>query len=136
MTVPDPDEWQRKGATFSDKTARKEFCLTQAQIVAAIRAGHLHYREASMHGSPWLRLLRRQVEPLAKKTFGENQVRGQQAMTELGKHQLRAQAAEGPGYGAGRAAVKADRRRRQSRCGLTALYLLLPGGSGSSTADV
>ncbi|MGC9225634.1 MAG: hypothetical protein ACP5E2_17150, partial [Terracidiphilus sp.] len=32
-------EWQRKGATLSDKTARKEFGLTQDEIVRAIRAG-------------------------------------------------------------------------------------------------
>lgn len=36
-------EWQRKGATLSDKTARQEFGLTQDQIVQAIRAGKLQY---------------------------------------------------------------------------------------------
>ena len=30
-------EWQDKGATLSDKTAREEFGLTQAEIVRAIR---------------------------------------------------------------------------------------------------
>jgi hypothetical protein len=30
-------EWQRKGATLSDKTARKEFGLTQAEIVSLAR---------------------------------------------------------------------------------------------------
>ena len=37
-------EWQRKGATLSDKTARKELGLTQDEIVQAIRAGKLQYR--------------------------------------------------------------------------------------------
>lgn len=83
MAAPNPDDWQKKGATLSDKTARREFGLTQAQIVAAIRAGHLHYREASMHGSPWLRLLRREVEALVKKEFGENHLKSQQNATEL-----------------------------------------------------
>ena len=55
-------EWQHKGATLSDKTARTEFGLTDDEIVQAIRAGKLHYREASMHGNPWLRLLRREVK--------------------------------------------------------------------------
>jgi hypothetical protein len=41
-------EWQRKGATLSDKTAREEFGLTQDEIVRAIRAGQLQYREGSM----------------------------------------------------------------------------------------
>ena len=36
-----------------------------------------------MHGSPWLRLLRREVEALAKKELGENHLKGQQAKTEL-----------------------------------------------------
>ena len=35
------DEWGRKGATLSDKTARSEFGLTQDEIIAAIRAGKL-----------------------------------------------------------------------------------------------
>src|SRR6266487_2721852 len=61
-------EWQRKGATLSDKTAREEFGLTQDEIVRAIRAGKLHYREGSMYGNPWLRLLRRDVEALVRKS--------------------------------------------------------------------
>jgi hypothetical protein len=32
------DEWQRKGATLSDKTARQEFGLTQDEIYDAIEA--------------------------------------------------------------------------------------------------
>ena len=63
-------EWARKGATISDKRARDEFGLTQAEIVRAIRAGSLQYREQSMHGNPWLRLLRREVEALVNKKHG------------------------------------------------------------------
>jgi hypothetical protein len=44
-------EWQRKGATLSDKTARKEFGLTQEEIVRAIRAGTLRYRLNSVFGN-------------------------------------------------------------------------------------
>jgi hypothetical protein len=58
-------EWQRKGATLSDKTARQEFGLTQDEIYDAIDAGTLQYRQAHMHGNPWLRLLRRKVGALA-----------------------------------------------------------------------
>ena len=60
-------EWQRKGATLSDKTAQEEFGLTRDEVIRAIRAGKLQYREGSMHGNPWLRLLRREVEALVKK---------------------------------------------------------------------
>ena len=65
MAYPN-DEWQRKGATLSDKTARQEFGLTQDEIYDAIDAGTLQYRQAAMHGNPWLRLLRREVEALAR----------------------------------------------------------------------
>ena len=78
-------DWQRKGATLSDTTARKELGLTDDEIVQAIRAGSLHYREASMHGNPWLRLLRREVEALVKTRHGDNYLKDRQAKTELGR---------------------------------------------------
>jgi hypothetical protein len=52
------EEWGRKGATLSDKTARLQYGLTQEEIYTAIDAGKLQYRPAAMHGNPWLRLLR------------------------------------------------------------------------------
>ena len=93
---PYDDEWGRKGATLSDKTARAEFGLTQDEIIAAIRAGQLQYRPAAMHGNPWLRLLRREVEDLVSTRRGERYLREQQARTELKRvnrelKQLRAQ---------------------------------------------
>ena len=92
------EEWGRKGATLSDKTARSEFGLTQDEIIAAINAGKLQYRTASMHGNPWLRLLRREVEELVRTQHGERYFRERQARTELAHvnrelKQLRAQLA-------------------------------------------
>jgi len=78
-------EWQRKGATLSDKTARKEFGLTQAEIVRAIRAGKLQYRDGAMHGNPFLRLLRREVEALTKTNHGDDYLKERQAKTELAR---------------------------------------------------
>ena len=78
-------EWQRKGATLSDKTARTEFGLTQDEIVQAIRAGQLHYRVNSIFGNPFLRLLRREVEALVKKKHGAAYLKDQQAKTELAR---------------------------------------------------
>ena len=72
------DEWRRKGATLSDKAARQEFGLTQDEIydaIDAIDAGTLHYRQAAMHGNPWLRLLRREVEALARTSHGDRYVK-------------------------------------------------------------
>jgi len=83
------DEWGRKGATLSDKTARAEFGLTQEEIYDAIDAGKLQYRRAAMHGYPWLRLLRREVEDLVSTRHGERYLRERQARTEL--KQLRTQ---------------------------------------------
>ena len=79
------EEWQRKGATLSDRTARQEFGLTQDEIHYAINAGTLQYRQAALHGNPWLRLLRREVEALARASHGDRYVRDQQARAEL-KH--------------------------------------------------
>jgi hypothetical protein len=79
------EEWRRKGATLSDKTARSEFGLTQDEIIAAIRAGKLQYRPGSMHGNPWLRLLRREVEDLVSARHGERYLRERQARTELAR---------------------------------------------------
>ena len=56
--------WSQKGATMSDKSARQEFGLTQEEIIAAMRAGKLQFREGNMHGNPWYRLLRHEVEAL------------------------------------------------------------------------
>jgi len=78
-------EWQRKGATLSDKTAREEFGLTQDEIVQAIRAGKLRYREGSIYGNPWLRLLRREVAALVTKKHGADYLKDQQARTELAR---------------------------------------------------
>ena len=79
----DDSVWQRKGATLSDKTARKEYGLTQDAIVEAIRAGQLQYRRNSIHGNPFLRLLRQEVEALVKRKRGGDYLQGRQARTEL-----------------------------------------------------
>ena len=79
------DEWGRKGATLSDKTARQEYGLTQDEIFAAIDVGKLQYRPAAMHGNPWLRLLRREVEELVRSGQGERYLRERQARTELAR---------------------------------------------------
>jgi hypothetical protein len=72
-----------QGGNPQRQTAREEFGLTQDEIIRAIRAGKLQYREASMHGNPWLRLLRREVEALVSKTRGKNYLNERQVKTEL-----------------------------------------------------
>jgi len=81
----DDEEWSRKGATLSDKTARSEYGLTQDEIIAAINAGKLQYRSASTHGNLWPRLLRREVEELVRTQQGERYLRERQVRTELAR---------------------------------------------------
>ena len=79
------EDWGRKGATLSDKTARAEFGLTQDEIIEAIHAGTLQYRQGSIYGNPWLRLLRREVEGLVQARYGERYLRERQARAELAR---------------------------------------------------
>jgi hypothetical protein len=78
-------EWQRKGATLSDKTVRKEFGLTKDEIVRAIRAGKLQYRRNAIYGNPFLRLLRREVEALVRTEHGDAYLKNQQAKAALSR---------------------------------------------------
>lgn len=87
----DESEWRLKGATLSDKTAKKEFGLTDAEIVSGIRAGKLQCREGSMHGNPWIRLLRREVQALAERKHGAKGLKARRARVELARvdHEVR-----------------------------------------------
>jgi len=55
-------EWNQKGASFSDKTAKKEYGVRQDFIVTGIQAGHLEYKQGSVWGNPYFRILRSQLE--------------------------------------------------------------------------
>jgi hypothetical protein len=76
-------DWTKKGATLSDKSARKEFGLTQDQIIDAIKSGKLQYRQNHIHGNPYFRLLRNEVESLAKELFGNDYFENQKFQNEL-----------------------------------------------------
>jgi hypothetical protein len=75
--------WKRKGATLSDKSARQEFGLTQQEIIAAIRVGKLQFRESNMHGNPWYRLLRHEVEALVRDKNGQDHLHKKKLQKEL-----------------------------------------------------
>ena len=72
-----------KGATLSDKTAEKEFGLTFNEVVAGIRAGKLQYRENNIYGSPFLRLLRSEVEALVSEKYGKDYLNKKKWKKEL-----------------------------------------------------
>jgi DNA-directed RNA polymerase specialized sigma subunit len=77
--------WTKKGATLSDKTAQKEFGLTQEEIVDAIKVDKLEYRHNTLYGNPSLKLLRNQVEKLVIEKYGTDYLKTKQIKTELKK---------------------------------------------------
>ena len=76
-------EWTRKGATLSDVTARKEYGVNRDFIVNGINAGKLEYREGAIHGNPYIRVLRRQLEAYIAEELGDDYLRRWQEETEL-----------------------------------------------------
>jgi len=78
-------EWNRKGATLSDVTAKKEYGVDRTFIVKGIRAGKLEYREGVVWGNPYLRVLRRQLEQYIAAELGANRLLSGKNQTELKK---------------------------------------------------
>ena len=77
--------WQKQGATLSHKNACKEFGLTEEDVIAAMKAGKLQFRENYAHGNPYFRLLRKEVHDLALELRGPTGVEDQEL-----KHRLEA----------------------------------------------
>ena len=78
-------EWNRKGATLSDVTAKKEYGVSQDFIVKGIRAGKLEYREGAIWGNPYLRVLRSQLEQYIGEQLGADRLSSGKNQTELRK---------------------------------------------------
>ena len=78
-------EWNRKGATLSDVTAKKEYGLSRDFIVKGIRAGKLEYREGAIWGNPYLRVLRGQLEQYIAEVLGPDRLSSGKNQTELRK---------------------------------------------------
>ena len=76
-------EWSRKRATLSDATARKEYGVDPELIVKGINAGKLEYREGAIHGNPYIRVLRAQLEAYIVEELGDDYLRSRQRKTEL-----------------------------------------------------
>ena len=78
-------EWNRKGASLSDVTAKKEYGFDRDFIVKGIRAGKLEYREGAVWGNPYLRLLRSQLERYIAEELGADYLARGKNQTELRK---------------------------------------------------
>jgi hypothetical protein len=78
-------EWTKQGGTFSHKNACKEFGLTEKEIFDALKAGKLQYRQNYAHGNPYYRVLRKEVEALAKELHGDVALKEQEIKFKLQK---------------------------------------------------
>jgi len=78
-------EWNCKGATLSDVTAKKEYGVDQGFIVKGIRAGKLEYRDGAIWGNPYLRVLRSQLEQYITEELGVEHLSRGKNQTDLRK---------------------------------------------------
>lgn len=76
-------EWNRKGASLSDATALKEYGVDTEFIIRGINSGDLEYREGSVWGSPYIKVLRRQLEKYISTQIGDDYLSAVNAKTEL-----------------------------------------------------
>ena len=75
--------WGIKNQTLSDKSAEKEYGISRKEIIAAINAGELQFRESSIYGNIWYRLLRVEVERLVEKKHGAGYLKERKSKKEL-----------------------------------------------------
>ncbi|MGB8699462.1 MAG: hypothetical protein WCD18_08610 [Thermosynechococcaceae cyanobacterium] len=64
-------EWSRKGATLSHVTAEAEYGVSLNFITKGIQANKLEYREGSIWGNPYLKILRSQLENYIRDELGD-----------------------------------------------------------------
>lgn len=83
--MADYGEWNRKGATLSDITAKKEYDVDEEFILKGINAGKLEFREGSIWGNPYFRILRSQLEKYIKEELGEDYLHKWKNRTEIKK---------------------------------------------------
>jgi hypothetical protein len=76
-------EWNRKGATLSDITAQAEYGVSRDFIINGIECGTLEYREGSIWGNPYLRVLRRQLEAFIAQQRGKGYLSSAKDQAEL-----------------------------------------------------
>ena len=79
------NEWNQKGATLSDLTAKADYGIDNEFIIKGIKAGILEYREGTVWGNPFLRILRSQLEKYIAKELGEEYLMKVSSELELRK---------------------------------------------------
>jgi hypothetical protein len=78
-------EWNRKGATLSDVTAKAEYGVDRDFIIKGIETRKLEYRDGAIWGNPYLRILRSQLEKYITEQLGKDYLMKVKSQTELRK---------------------------------------------------
>jgi hypothetical protein len=78
-------EWNQKGATLSDVTAKAEYGIDHEFVIKGINAGKLEYREGSIWGNPYLKILRSQLEAYIIDELGKEYLKKVKDKFELKK---------------------------------------------------
>jgi hypothetical protein len=78
-------EWNRKGATLSDVTAKKEYGVDRDFIIKGIETDKLEYRHGSIWGSPYIKVLRSQLEKYIAEELGPEYLANVKNKSELKK---------------------------------------------------
>lgn len=78
-------EWNRKGATLSDITAKKEYDVDRHFIIKGIDAGKLEYHHGVIWGNPYIKILRSQLEEYIASELGPEYLANVKNKLELRK---------------------------------------------------
>jgi len=78
-------EWNRKGATLSDVTAVAEYGVNRDFIIKGIQMEKLEYRDGTIWGNPYLKILRSQLEKYIAEELGETYLLKVKNQAELHK---------------------------------------------------
>jgi len=76
-------EWNKKGATLSDKTAKTEYGVHRDFIIKGIESGKLEYKQGAVWDNPYIRILRRQLEDYIAEEMGNDYLSKVKSETEL-----------------------------------------------------
>lgn len=77
--------WTQPGKTLSHKNACKEFGLTEAEIIHAIKSEEIQYKINYAHGNQYYKLLREEVEALAIQLYGKSHFEKQELEHKIKK---------------------------------------------------
>ncbi len=80
-------EWNRKGATLSDITAKKEYDVDRQFIIKGINTGKLEYRQGAIWGNPYLKILRSQLEEYIASELGPEYLAERQEQIRVEENQ-------------------------------------------------